>query len=414
MDIVVQKYGGSSLATLERVRRVADRIAKERGPVAVVVSAQGDLTDTLIRTAAGYGAAPPARELDQLLATGESASAALLAIALHDIGVPAVSLTAAQAGVLAEGRHGAGVIAAVQTDRVRRVLRDGQVAVVAGFQGIGADDDVVTLGRGGSDTTAVALAAELGARRCEIYTDVDGVYSADPRVVSVARVLPEVDVAVMAEMAFAGARVLHSRSVELAAMEGIEIHVRSSLTDGRGSVISGGAGVKVLETRGVIVAVTHDMDVARVLVHTRGAGRDLAAEVLGLLAGHAVPVDLVARSGTYEEEFRMGFTIRRNDAERVRPDLARFAAALGGGVVVEEHVGKLSVVGMGLLNRPQYTARMLAALSAAGITTSWISTSQLRTSVAVPLDRVLDGVELLHREFELDRDDATARSATAA
>jgi len=415
VEILVQKYGGSSLATLERVHHVARRVAQAhrtgRGTV-VVVSARGDATDELIRLATETSSRRPARELDQLLASGECASAALLAIALHGLRVPAVSLTGPQAGVLASGRHGSGVITAVRTDRMTGLLRDGNVVVVAGFQGLNAEGDIVTLGRGGSDTTAVALAAELRADRCEIYTDVAGVYTADPRVVPDARALVEVDAAVMAEMAFAGAKVLHSRSVELAAMEQIEVHVRSTFARDGGTVITPGSEMKVLETRGVVVAVTHDLDVARVLVHSRGSRKDLAADVLGLFARHSIPVDLVARSGPYEEEFRMGFTVRRSDVPEIRPALEEALAALGGAVVVEANVGKLSLIGMGLLNRPEYTARMLAALSTAGIHTSWISTSQLRTSVTVPLDRLLDAVHILHREFGLDRDEATAIAAT--
>lgn len=404
MQILVQKYGGSSLGSLEMVHHVARRVAeayRSGRPTVVVVSARGDTTDELIRLATETSSRRPARELDQLLASGECASAALLAIALHGLDVPAVSLTGPQAGVLASGRHGAGVIDTVATSRVHRLLRDGNVVVVAGFQGLNVDGDLVTLGRGGSDTTAVAVAVELGAHRCEIYTDVPGVHTADPRVVPSARVLREIDAAVMAELAFAGARVLHARSVELAAMEQMEVHVRSTFTGDDGTVVVPGGEMKALETRGVVVAVAHDVDVARVLIHSREPPADLAAEVLAVFARYSVPVDLVARSGPYEDEFRMGCAIRRSDLAAVRPELEKTLARLGGAVVVEEHVGKLSLVGMGLLNRPEYGARLLAALLAAGITTSWISTSQMRMSVIVPLDRLLDAVHLLHTEFGL-------------
>jgi aspartate kinase len=416
MDIFVQKYGGSSLASIERVHHVARRVAEAHRSgkrTVVVVSARGSTTDDLIRLATETSATRPAREVDQLLASGECASAALLAIALHGLGVPAVSLTGPQAGVLASGKHGSAAIASIQTDRIMQLLRDEQVVVVAGFQGLNAEGDIVTLGRGGSDTTAVALAAALGATRCEIYTDVAGIYTADPRTVAIARVLPVVDSAVMAEMAFAGAKVLHSRSVELAAMEDLELQVRGSSSPHPGTIIRGGNSGRPLETRCIVVAVTHDLDVARVLVQCRGAKTDLAADVLAVLARHCVPFDLVARSGPYEDEFRMGFTVRRSDVAEIRGPLQRFAAALGGAVVVDENVGKLSVVGMGLLNRPAYTAQMLAVLSAAGIFTSWISTSQLRISAIVPLDRVLDAVDILHREFELGRDEHTVDSMTS-
>lgn len=409
MNVVVRKYGGSSLATSDRLRRAAESVAEahRRGqPTLVVVSARGDTTDELLAQAGEVTPAPGRRETDQLLATGECVSAALMAMALDRLGVPACSLTGAQAGVRATGKHGDGVIAAIDTDRVTRLIDDGYVVIVAGFQGVNSAQDVLTLGRGGSDVTAVALAAELRARGCEIYTDVDGVYTADPRAVPDARVRREVDAGVMAEMAFAGAKVLHPRAVELAAMHGIELRVRSSFpSSSTGTVIREGPDRVMLETCGVIVAITHDLDAARVLVHSRGSRTDLAAEGLNALARHRIPVDLVARSGPHEDEFRMGFTIRRSDVDEVRAALHATAAGYYGDVSVNEDVGKLSLIGMGLLNRPEYTARMLATLAAADIPTSWVSTSQLRTSVTVPRDRVLHAVDLLHQEFDLGRED---------
>lgn len=403
MSILVQKYGGSSLATLDRVHQVARRVTeayRSGRPTVVVVSARGDTTDELIRLAREASSVRPGRELDQLLATGECASAALLAIALHGMDVPAVSLTGPQAGLLASGPSGAGVIRAVETGRIRRHLAAGEVVVVAGFQALDPGGDLLTLGRGGSDTTAVALAVELGAETCEIWTDVPGVHTADPRVVPSARVLPEVDAPVMAELAFAGARVLHARSVELAAMERMEVRVRSTFT-GDGTVVVPGRDTTELESRGVAVAIAHDADVARVLIHSRGPGADLAAEVLATFARHGVPADLIARSGPYEDEFRMGCTIRRSAAPDVRADLERTVRRLDAALVVEENVGKVSLIGMGLLSRPEYAARLLAALAANGITTSWIATSQQRISVIVPLDRLVDAVHLLHAEFGL-------------
>jgi aspartate kinase len=400
----VQKYGGTSVADVPAMRRVADWVAHshhEGNPTVVVVSARGGETDQLLRLAGEVNPDRPPREVDQLLATGECAAAALLAMAVRRLGVPAHSLSGPRAGILASGRHGAGVIAAVDTTEIRHRLADGDVVVVAGFQGLNAAGDVITLGRGGSDTTAVALAAELSAARCEIYTDVPGVLTADPRVVPNARVLPGVDPNVMAEMAFAGARVLHSRAVELAAMERVEVHVRSSFMPGAGTVISGRAVEEMLETRNSIVAVAHDLDVARVLVRTATSGRDPAPEVLAVLAAHTVPVDLVARSGPQEDEFRIGFTIRRSDVDEVLTPLREAVAPLDGRVRVDAHVGKVSVIGMGLLNRPECTARMLAALATAGIPTSWVSISQLRTSAIVPRDRVVEAVSLLHETFGL-------------
>lgn len=405
MVVLVQKYGGSSLSTMDKLRAVAERVATEHRagrPTVVVVSARGDTTDDLLRLAHDIGDLPEspaiARELDHLLVTGECSSAAQLAIALHCLGVPAVSLSGRQAGINVTGRHGAGVIDAIDTIRITQLLEAGNVVVVGGFHGVNELGDMITLGRGGSDTTAVALAAALGARECEIYTDVDGVYTADPRIVPTARKVPNIGPGVMAEMAFAGAGVLHSRAVELAAIREVAVHVRSSTGADLGTVVVRPALDK-LETGNPVVAVTHDLDVARVLV--RGNGADLAAEILDILARNAVPVDLIARSGPHEEEFRMGFTVRRSDVVEVQLALERAAGAQDGGVRIDENVAKVSLIGMGLLSRPTYVARMLAALSAVDIPTSWVFTSQVRASVTVPRDQVAAAVALLHNEFGL-------------
>ncbi|MGW0243159.1 aspartate kinase [Micromonospora chalcea] len=423
VDVLVQKYGGTSLQTLDRVRHAALRIAAARrrgSAVTVVVSARGSRTDDLLRLAADVGAAGPSRELDQLLAVGESESAALMALALTGLGVPAVSLTGHQAEIHTTDRHGDALISRIGAARVEAALDRGEVAVVTGFQGIDRAGDVATLGRGGSDTTAVALAARLRASACEIYTDVDGVFSADPRILPAARCLPWVEPGVMAEMAFAGARVLHTRCIELAAMEGVEVRVRNASSQAPGTTVVDRPDDRPLETRRAVVAVTHDTDVVRVLVHCRDGRRDMAPDVFEVLAAHGAVADLVARSGPYESEFRMGFTIRRSQADAVRTALHDLTASFDGGVHFDENVGKVSVVGMGLLSRPEHTARLMAALAEAGISTSWISTSQMRLSVIVSRDRTVDAVEALHRAFRLDRSepaDATSltsrRSATA-
>ncbi|WP_239097110.1 aspartate kinase [Asanoa ferruginea] len=416
----MQKYGGSSLRTLDHVRRAAERTARswrDGSAVAVVVSARGSRTDDLLRLAADVGAAGSSRELDQLLAVGESESAALMALALDRLGVPAISLTGPQAGIHTTDRHGDALISRIEALRVRKALDAGRVAVVTGFQGLDGSGDIATLGRGGSDTTAVALAAQLRASACEIYTDVDGVFSADPRILPAARLLPWVSPGVMAEMAFAGARVLHTRCIELAAMEGVEVRVRNASSQSPGTTVVEREDVRPLETRRAVVAVTHDTDVARVLVHCREIRHDLAPDVFAVLADCGTVVDLVARSGPYESEFRMGFTVKRSQAEPVRTALHELTAGFGGGVHFDENVGKVSVVGMGLLSRPEYAARLMAALAGAGIPTSWISTSQMRISVIVPRERTVEAVETLHREFHLDghepTDIASARSGIA-
>ncbi|MBT2479515.1 aspartate kinase [Streptomyces sp. ISL-94] len=407
--MLVQKYGGSSLSQTERLRRVSERVAATHRAgrrTVVVVSARGDTTDELLELVEEVGGRHAARraprEIDQLLATGEYASAALLALALERLGVPAVSLTGAQAGIRVVGRHGEGVIDSIDTGRVRRCLDEELVVVVGGFQGLNDAGDVVTLGRGGSDTTAVALAAALDAGSCEIYTDVDGVYTADPRLVESARKLPRVAADVMVEMAFSGAKVLHSRSAELAAAKGVELHVRSSLVDREGTVVSGG-DTSLLETGSAITAITSDTDVARILVHCKGRS-DPASEILALLAGNAVPADLVARSGLQEDEFRMGFTVRHSDVARIEEPLESAVAPFDGGISVDTEVAKVSLIGMGLLNRPEYLARLTTVLSGAGIGTSWISSSQLRVSVIVPRHEHVRALRLLHAEFGLGAD----------
>lgn len=405
---VVQKYGGSSLATLEQVRQVADSVhERRRGGIhtVVVVSAGGDTTDELLAATATLGGTAHHRDTDQLLATGENASAALLALALNGRGVPAISLTGPQARIAVAGRHGSGVVSSIDASAVRRSLAEGRVVVVAGFHGENDRGDVVTLGRGGSDTTAVALATALGAR-CEIYSDVPGVCTADPRVVPEARILSAVGAGLMAEMAFAGARVLHSRAVELAAMHRVDVLVAQTYPRTTGTTILGGSEQLMLEDDGVITAVTHDLDVARVLVQADAIAErsDPTSTVLNALAERSVPVDLVARSGPHEHEFRMGFTVRESDLDDVRAALSAVTIGAGSSIRVDNQVGKLSLVGVGLLNRPRYAARMLGILSSAGIPTSWVSTSQLRTSAVVPRAQTLAAVRLLHHEFGLAED----------
>ncbi|GIF42952.1 aspartate kinase [Actinoplanes xinjiangensis] len=406
MDVLVQKYGGTSLGTLDRVRNAAMRIGqawRSGRSVVAVVSARGSRTDDLLRLAADIGPTTPSRELDQLLAVGESESVAMMALTLRGLGVPASSLTGHQAGISTTDRHGDALISTIATGPVHAVLSERRVAVVAGFQGVNRAGDVTTLGRGGSDTTAVALAAQLRASACEIYTDVDGVFSADPRIMPAARCLRWIHPEVMAEMAFAGARILHTRCVELAAMEGVVVSVRNAMSQAPGTIISELPDDRPLETRRAVVAVAHDTDVARVLVHCRNGCHDLAPEVFEALSAQGTVVDLVARSGPHEKEFRMGFTIRRSEVSRVRDALHKVAVGFGGGVHFDENVGKVSVVGMGLLSRPEYTAKLMAALSAADIPTSWIFTSQSRLSVIVPQDSTVAAVDALHRAFQLDR-----------
>jgi aspartate kinase len=400
-DIVVQKYGGSSLATAGQVRAVAERIAAVAAGgrrVAVVVSAQGRTTDELLRTASEINPRPEGRELDQLLATGEAASAALMAMALQHTGVPASALAGTQTGILGSGPHGAGVIAAIDTERVDGLLDRGRVAVIAGFQAVGPELDVITLGRGGSDTTAVAVAAELGASHCEIYTDVPGVLTADPRLVPTARLLPELDMEVMAEMAFAGAKVMHSRAVELAALCGVDIQVAHSAGSGPGTRILTRDGESMLETRTAVVAVVHDQDVARVTVRTGHGQEHGALSVFRALGRQAVPADMTTVLKESDGGHAVSVTVPHDRVDAVRRSLADRAEA----VAVDTSVAKVSIVGTGLLSRPQYAERMLSVLTDRGIHAGSLSASQSRVSVTVPRGEVERAVRLLHTEFGLD------------
>ncbi|WP_137994284.1 aspartate kinase [Streptomyces vilmorinianum] len=403
-DVVVQKYGGSSLATDDHVRHVARRIAaavREGRRVVTVVSAQGDTTDDLIRQATAFHARPPARELDQLLSTGETASSALLAMALQDMGVAATALAGGPGGVLATGPHGSGVIVAVDTDRMVRLLDAGQTVILAGFQGLTADGDTITLGRGGSDTTAVAVAAELGARVCEIYTDVDGILTADPRVVPGARLMPTVDIDVMAEMAFAGARVMHARAVELAALYGVDIHVGHAAGSAIGTRITNGDGVDMLEAKAAVTAVVHDPEVARVTLNTTDSGEDPATAAFRLLAGQAIPTDMTSVSQGADGGLAIALTVHRSHSAAVVRSFGELALSPRDQVAVDDRVAKVSIIGKGLLSRPEYAARMLSSLTGSGIAAGSLSASQLRVSVTVPGHEAARAVSLLHSEFDL-------------
>jgi aspartate kinase len=408
LEIVVQKYGGSSVATAEHIKAVADRVKKTHrsgADLVVVVSAMGKTTDRLLRLAGEVSQNPSPREIDQLLSTGEEQSVALLAMALHDRGVAATSLTGPQAGMRIAGRYGSGVISEIKPDRMLSLLDEGQVAIVAGFQGMNALGDVMTLGRGGSDTTAVALAAALGAERCEIYTDVDGVYTADPRIVPKARRIPLISPSEMAEMAWRGAKVLHPRAVELGALHGVEVHVRSSFEEGPGTIIKGGKSLEYLETRETVAGIVHDLDVARITLNGVRTGPGTLSRVFAPLAEHGISVDVIVESGTKEGRADVAFSVRRGDFAEARRLAGEVATSLGGEVEGEEGLGKVSVVGTGMLNRPGYAARMFATLGEARIPIRMVSTSEIQVTCVIPADRVEEAVRCLHAGFELEERD---------
>lgn len=419
MGIVVQKYGGSSVATVERLRAVARRVAEAArtgAGVVVVVSARGDTTDDLLALAAQLNARPDGRELDQLLATGEAQSMALLALALGGLGVPARSLSGGQAGIHTAGRWGRARIARITPGRLRAVLAAGEVAIVAGFQGINGRRDVQTLGRGGSDTTAVALAAALGATRCDIFTDVDGVYTADPRLVPDAIRLGRIGYAAMAELAWRGARVMHPRAIELGALHGVEIAVRSSLDDSSGTIIgpaapnantpmhmtAEGMEEEGMERGGTLSGVVHDAQVARITVAGLPAGLATLARLFGPLAGAEVSIDVIAESTGPDGLIDLGFTVASDDLATALPIVARVAADLGARAASQEGLAKVSLVGTGMLNRPGYAARLFATLAEAAIPCLMVSTSEISVTCVIPQEAATRAVARLHATFRRD------------
>ena len=409
MGIVVQKYGGSSVATAEHIKAVAERVRKAREEegldLVVVVSAMGKTTDRLLSLASEVAGRPAPREIDQLLSTGEQQSVALLAMALHDRGVAATSLSGPQAGMKITGRYGSGLISEIQPERMHNLLAEGQVVIVAGFQGMNALGDVMTLGRGGSDTTAVALAAALGADRCEIYTDVEGIYTADPRIVPGARRITEISSSEMAEMAWRGAKVMHPRAVELGALYGVEIHVRSSFGEGPGTIIREDTDLERLETRETLAGIVHDLDVSRVTLTGIRTGPGTMSRIFAPLAKASVSVDVIVESAPKEGFSDVAFTVSRAGFAEARRLAGEVADSLGGEVEGEEDLGKVSVVGTGMLNRPGYAAKMFDSLGRASVPIRMVSTSEIQVTCVIPAAQVEEAVRRLHEDFELEERD---------
>ncbi|MCA1738365.1 MAG: aspartate kinase [Actinobacteria bacterium] len=408
MGIVVQKYGGSSVATAEHIKAVAERVKKahESGlGLVVVVSAMGKTTDRLISLASEVARSPSPREIDQLLSTGEQQSVALLAMALHDRGVAATSLSGPQAGMKITGRYGSGLISEIQPERMHNLLAEGEVVIVAGFQGMNTLGDVMTLGRGGSDTTAVALAAALGADRCEIYTDVEGIYTADPRIVPEAHRIHEISSSEIAEMAWRGAKVMHPRAVELGALYGVEIHVRCSFNESPGTIIREDRNLERLETRETLAGIVHDLDVSRVTLTGIRTGPGTMSRIFAPLAEAGVSVDVIVESAPKEGFSDVAFTVRRAEFAEARRLTGEVAESLGGNVEGEEDLGKVSVVGTGMLNRPGYAARMFDSLGRAEIPIRMVSTSEIQVTCVIPAAQVEEAVRRLHEDFKLEERD---------
>jgi aspartate kinase len=401
--VVVAKYGGTSLATPEHIRAVADGLAAERSDGArrvVVVSAMGDTTDDLLALASQVSRLPDARELDLLLSTGEQMSAALLVMALHERGVDAVSLTGPHAGIPPDALHGGAAITGVEPERIRRELDTGRMVVVAGFQGSNRGE-IATLGRGGSDTSAVALAISIGAARCEIYTDVDGVYSADPRVVPAARQLPEIGFEEMLELAHQGAKVLQTRSVELAWVHGLELVVRKTGTGLAGTTIR---EVGLMETRQKVRGIATEDGLAKITLLDLGDRPGMAASVFEPLAAAGIPVDGIVQNVGHDGAADLSFIVPQADLARAEALLRALLPELGArDLAVAGGLAKVSIVGAGIHSAPDYPARMFAALGDAGVNIEMIMTSDIRITCVIDQRHLQAAAQALHQTFQLEK-----------
>jgi aspartate kinase len=404
-QLVVMKFGGTSVADAERIKRAARRIvkAKEQGNgVVAVLSARGKTTDELIDMAKEVSDRPDPREMDMLLSTGERQSCALAAMVINDLGHRAISLTGSQAGIVTDTSHTKARILDVRADRIRAALDEGHIVLVAGFQGVSTTSDVTTLGRGGSDTTAVALAAALGADVCEIYTDVPGVFSADPRIVPQARKLPVVSFEEMLEMAASGAGVLQLRSVEYARNHNIPIHCRSSFEEGPGTFV-----LDEQETmeRPLVTAVTHSLGDARITLTSLPDRPGIAGKVLTALADANVNVDDIIQNEPVSEDHRadMSFTVPKDDLHAATAALEGIKEELGiGRVEVDDHIGKVSLVGAGMKSHPGVAAKAFRTLGDCNVNIEMIVTSPIKISCVIHENDVGEAVRALHTAFELD------------
>jgi aspartate kinase len=412
--LVVQKYGGSSVADAESIKRVAQRIAatkRDGHDVAVVVSAMGDTTDELIDLANQVSPLPPARELDMLLTSGERISMALLAMAIANLGHEARSFTGSQAGVITDGSHGKARIIDVTPGRIRGALDEGLIAIVAGFQGVSQDSkDVTTLGRGGSDTTAVALAAALGADVCEIYTDVDGIFTADPRIVPVARRIPHISYEEMMEMAACGAKILHLRCVEYARRYGMPIHVRSSFSHKTGTWVKESIEGNTME-QAIISGVAHDRSEAKITVVGVPDKVGEAATIFQTLADAEINIDMIVQNVSAAATSRtdISFTLPRTDGQTAMASLNKIKERIGfDSLRYDDQIGKVSLIGAGMRSHPGVTAKFFGSIADAGVNIEMISTSEIRISVVVDQDDVDSAVTAAHRAFDLDSDQVEA------
>jgi len=415
MSLIVQKFGGSSVSDAEGIKRVARRIIDTKAAgndVVVVVSAMGDTTDELLDLAGQLTGDAPAREMDMLLSAGERISMALLAMAIDGLGEKAVSFTGSQAGMITDAIHGKARIIDVSPQRVRRAIDRGYVAIVAGFQGLAKEsNDVTTMGRGGSDTTAVALAAALGADCCEIYTDVDGVYTADPRVVPSAQKIDKISSEEMLELAASGAKILHLRCVEYARRFGVPLHVRSSFSTNEGTWVlpSPDDQIKIQEgeplEQPIISGVAHDRSEAKVTVIGVPDIPGKAAQIFGVIAGAHANIDMIvqnvstAASGKTDISFTLPIVEGKDALEALRAAQAEIGFE---GIEYDDEIGKLSLIGAGMRSNPGVSFTFFEALHKAGVNVDMISTSEIRISVVTHADKLNDAVRAVHAAFDLD------------
>jgi aspartate kinase len=405
MALIVQKYGGSSVADAEKIKNVARRVAKvkdEGNQVVIVVSATGDTTDDLIKLAYQVNEQPGDRELDVLLSTGEIVSSTLLALALESLGYKAVSLTGAQAGIQTDSSYSRARILRVDTKRVVSELEKGNIVIVAGFQGVTQEMDITTLGRGGSDTTAVALAATLNAEICQIYTDVEGVYTADPHLIRGARKLKDIGYEEMLELASYGARVMHNRAVELGELYNVPILVASSFRDSAGTIICKEASMEVKnKARGIV----YDTNVSKVTVVGVPDHPGIAAAIFEPLARANISVDTIVQNASIDNITDLTFTVARNDLIKAMSIVEPVVKSVGGKqFVTDSTLAKVSIVGTGMQNTPGYAARMFRTLHEQGINIQLITTSEIRITCIISEARVRKAVQALHQAFELEKE----------
>ncbi|HHV16287.1 MAG TPA: aspartate kinase [Gelria sp.] len=404
MGLIVCKFGGSSVAGIDKINKVASRIKSlqaEGYGIVVVVSAMGDTTDELLKLATGIGNNLNLREMDALLATGEQQSAALLALALDKIGCKAISLTGWQAGVKSNSNYSKAKISGIDKQRMEKELTAGKIVVVAGFQGLSADGDVTTLGRGGSDTSAVAIAASLGAKRCMIFTDVDGVYTADPRIVKEAQKLPSITYEEMLEMASLGAVIIQPRAVEFAMLYGVDIEVLNSFSLEPGTIIT---EVTNMEQHKIVTGVAHDCKCAKIGIFDVPDKPGIAGIIFSALARAGVNVDMVIQSAMREERNDIAFTICSDDLHLAVPVVEEVVKEIGAsGMSYGDNVAKVSIIGAGMQSNPGVAAAMFEVLATENINIQMISTSEIKVSCIINEDDVETAIKALHRKFKLNQ-----------